>query len=290
MVHPPRAPLVLRVGITGHRPDTQKRPDPNVDQLRKTAHQILQHIADTFAGVAANSETTFDCPPDPQRGGRRGTLRAISALAAGADQWFADEALKLGYELQCPLPFQRDEYLKDFASDEPSRRQFEKLLGEATAVLELDGRVGTTQRPTSRDSQSYEAVGRVMLDQSDLLIALWDGQQSRGQGGTGQIVAEARQRGIPIIWIPWADTAQEKLVDPCWRLLDGPENMADDYERLTKQIKRLLTPPENVADEHLGNPAICEMSISASDRRQAIHYSAGGCYFATYYAATHLAA
>ncbi len=29
--------------------------------------------------------------------------------------------------------------------------------------------------------------------------------------------------------------------------------MADDYERLTKQIKRLLTPPENVADEHLGN-------------------------------------
>jgi hypothetical protein len=34
-----------------------------------------------------------------------------------------------------------------------------------------------------------------------VLIALWDGQPSRGKGGTAEIVAYARQRGIPVVWI-----------------------------------------------------------------------------------------
>lgn len=32
-------------------------------------------------------------------------------------------------------------------------------------------------------------------------IAVWDGQEAQGQGGTAAIVAQARQRGLPLAWI-----------------------------------------------------------------------------------------
>jgi len=47
--------------------------------------------------------------------------------------------------------------------------------------------------------EAYEAAGWVVLDQCDLLIAIWDGKAPRGLGGTGQIVHEALRRGIPTV-------------------------------------------------------------------------------------------
>jgi len=42
----------------------------------------------------------------------------------------------------------------------------------------------------------------VMLAHADRLFAVWDGQPARGYGGTADVVAEARQRGVPVtvIW------------------------------------------------------------------------------------------
>jgi hypothetical protein len=44
--------------------------------------------------------------------------------------------------------------------------------------------------------------GRAVVDRSSVLIAVWDGQPSRGLGGTADVVTYARQRGVPItvIW------------------------------------------------------------------------------------------
>ena len=41
-----------------------------------------------------------------------------------------------------------------------------------------------------------------MLAKADRLFAVWDGQPARGYGGTADVVAEARARGIPVtvIW------------------------------------------------------------------------------------------
>jgi predicted flavoprotein YhiN len=49
--------------------------------------------------------------------------------------------------------------------------------------------------------QAYAAVGRYVLEHCDVLIAIWDGQSAQGLGGTGDIVAQARQRGLPMAWI-----------------------------------------------------------------------------------------
>ncbi len=49
--------------------------------------------------------------------------------------------------------------------------------------------------------QAYEAAGEYVLNNSDALIAIWDGRNAQGQGGTGEIVARARQRRLPIAWV-----------------------------------------------------------------------------------------
>src|SRR4051794_26884098 len=108
--HPPGTPLVLRVGVTGHRPVGGKRPMPDVARLRKTIREILRHISDAVQGVATTYGNVFDSGDSAHFP----KLRIISSLAEGADQWIADEACALGYDLQCPLPFPREEYAKDF--------------------------------------------------------------------------------------------------------------------------------------------------------------------------------
>ncbi len=44
-------------------------------------------------------------------------------------------------------------------------------------------------------------VGHYVLDNCDVLIAIWDGEPSRGQGGTAEIVEKARAMGRKLYWI-----------------------------------------------------------------------------------------
>src|SRR5579872_6352951 len=51
---------------------------------------------------------------------------AVSPLAEGADTLFAHAARSLGLPLHVILPFERDEYMKDFSSDEV-RKEFDSI-------------------------------------------------------------------------------------------------------------------------------------------------------------------
>ena len=176
----PKARLVVRVGVTGHRSLDEQCLPAIRDHVRSVLEQVRE-LADRTISLYADAFTSG--PP---------VLRVISSLAQGVDQLVAEEALRLGFELQCPLPFLRDEYRRDFEGSD--RTRFDRLLEQATAVLELDG---------SRENApaAYEACSRVMLDQSDLIIAVWDGKAERGQGGTGKVVAEADELEIPVVWV-----------------------------------------------------------------------------------------
>lgn len=243
VAHPPRTPLVLRVGVTGHRPDDDKgRGTPDPQQLNATITEILQHIRDAVEGVANTSAHIFDLNAVPNH------LRVVSALAEGADQWIAEVAVRLDYELQCPLPFQRDEYANDF----PDPAKYQELLKQASAILELDGQVSYDQGKRTPSSAAYEAVGHAVLNQSDLLLAVWDGNPPQGRGGTGAVVAEALQRGIPVIWVTWAAPEKWIIRLPAWRLLKHPADIEGDAERLKIQVQQLLLPPpETDSSEHV---------------------------------------
>jgi hypothetical protein len=82
------------------------------------------------------------------------------------------------------LPFAQYERTFHTASE---RTKFRRLMKRADHVETLD-RIGS-------DEESYFRAGRRVVDDSDLLIAVWDGRPAQGLGGTGDIVTYAEQQG-----------------------------------------------------------------------------------------------
>jgi hypothetical protein len=50
-------------------------------------------------------------------------------------------------------------------------------------------------------------ASKIMIDGADELYAIWDDQPARGYGGTADVVAYAREHGVPV-WVFWPDGAQ----------------------------------------------------------------------------------
>ena len=204
---PPPA-LGFSVGITGHRADRI------TDQERVSARleDILLAIQATLDEIAAG----------PLFQGGHHPLRMLSALAEGTDRLGAAAALKLGQTLEVVLPFEPDEYERDFEAS-ASRDEFRVLLGRAEASIILDG--DPQDRP-----RAYEASGMTMLDNCDLLIAVWDGGAARGRGGTREIIGQAARRAMPVIIIPPDGSSaviRGSVSAEPMRLLDVPQQSLD---------------------------------------------------------------
>ena len=60
-----------------------------------------------------------------------------------------------------------------------------------------------------------------MLARADRLFAVWDGKPARGYGGTADVVAEARQRGVPVTVI-WPEGASRTRTAAQRRPQDRP--------------------------------------------------------------------
>src|SRR3989442_579631 len=158
---PPRPPLAFRVGIVGHRPERLASAD--LPKLGSVLSGILGVVREDVLSFGQQQPYLFS--PQPSM------LRAISPLAEGVDRIFAEQALELGYDLCCPLPFPREEFEKDFLPDvamEPdSLNRFRNLISRASTVFELDG-------DRQGHGREYGACGHVVVNQSDLLIIVWD--------------------------------------------------------------------------------------------------------------------
>jgi hypothetical protein len=68
------------------------------------------------------------------------------------------------------------------------------LMERAADVIRLD-------HPESTSEARMDASLRT-IDDADVRLAVWDGKPARGYGGTADVVAAARERGVPvtIIW------------------------------------------------------------------------------------------
>ncbi|MFF4194344.1 hypothetical protein [Nonomuraea sp. NPDC001831] len=117
-------------------------------------------------------------------------LRGLSCLADGADQIFARAVLDLGGALEVVIPAER---YRDGLPGE-CRAAYDELLGRARRAHRLEFVEST--------AESHMAASERMLDDADVLVAVWDGQPARGHGGTADVVAEARRRGmsVRVIW------------------------------------------------------------------------------------------
>ena len=130
----------------------------------------------------------------------RETLRAyvpnlvgVTMLGPGADQLFARVVLELGGILHVVQPTTGMQY-RDGFEDEAAWRGYDELYGQASHVEALEH--------TASTEQAHMDGGKAVVDRSSVLVAIWDGEPSRGLGGTADIVAYARQRGVPVtvIW------------------------------------------------------------------------------------------
>jgi hypothetical protein len=157
-------PLV--VGVTGHRVLAE------IERIRAAIDAALDAFERRFPGRP---------------------LVALSALAEGADRLVAERVLaRFGGALRVVLPLPRADYASDFAAA-GSRRELEALCARAEQIVELPAR--------GAREEAYEAAGHYVVERSDVLVAVWDGQEARGRGGTAAMVERARLRGLPIAWI-----------------------------------------------------------------------------------------
>ncbi len=132
------------------------------------------------------------------------TFVALSSLAEGADRMVADAVLATeGGTLEVELPLVAHEYAKDFVT-ERSRDEFDALLASATSVRAPEAEVADADQAWDAESwnASYERAGRTVVDECDVLLAVWDGKPAAGRGGTAEIVAYALRRRVPVVAIP----------------------------------------------------------------------------------------
>lgn len=149
----------LHVGAIGHR--NLRGAD---DHVRTTAHALFAQWRAEYA-----------------------TVEVYSALAIGSDTILAEVALELGLPLVVVVPFSGFDV--EFAPE--ARARYAQLLARARRVVPLP--------PSERSRAAFRLAGEWIVRETDILVAVWDGQPARSEGGTSDTVTYARQVGKPVI-------------------------------------------------------------------------------------------
>lgn len=148
-----------------------------------TGHRNLPHAAQTREAIASVVHRLAARHP--------GRLAGFSSAAAGADSLFGEVALGLGIPWLVVLPFAREEFARDFTAQQ---------WQTTTTLLDRAASIQTVPATTDRD-EAYLEAGLRTVDESDVVIAVWNGAPAAGTGGTAEVVAYARKVGRPLVWI-----------------------------------------------------------------------------------------
>jgi hypothetical protein len=143
----------------------------------------------------------------------------LSSVATGSDQLFAQQILDQDLSWHAILPLPRSQFAQDFTPEEWATA--EEFLARADHVRV----VGENE---SRED-GYLDCGTETVNDSDVLIALWDGLAARGKGGTAEVVEYATALGKPVLIIDATTFAVRKIN---WNALDQHEDSLFELNRL----------------------------------------------------------
>jgi hypothetical protein len=117
-------------------------------------------------------------------------VTGLSCLADGADQIFARAVTDLGGKLEVIIP--ASEYRAGLPA--AAHPEYDRLLAQATAIRHMPF--------TESTARAHMEASKAMIGQAHELYAVWDGQPARAYGGTADVVAYAREHGMPVrvIW------------------------------------------------------------------------------------------
>ncbi|HMS20081.1 hypothetical protein [uncultured Sphingorhabdus sp.] len=232
----------LDIGITGHRSH-----HPVFSANSSAIAQSLVELV-TFLDVTARQTTGVSDNPDP-------LVRLHSLLAYGADLMAVKTATAIGWPVIAPLPFGRalnlavnaqptrlDDMRALLTGQDPAdqltfQRAAEIRSSEYEVSLfelaEQDGAVEalfSAHLANPDDNAAEQAffalcsdraamAARVMIEQSDIVIGIWDGVTHGSIGGTRHTIEAALDQGVPVIWIDARDPHG-------WHLLQAKEELA----------------------------------------------------------------
>jgi hypothetical protein len=227
----------LQIAITGHRES-----NPSFAANHRKIASAVSAIFDVADKVVARQPDTL------------ATTRLICLLAHGADLLAVDNAVERGWPVVAPLPFglalniainsdpadaeQAKAVLNGRSSGDPElerRAAHIRKIAEQAMLFELadeDAKVTglflqtLTDRKNDTAAQAYHnltseraaTAGRIMIEQADMLLAIWDGVSPGSIGGTRHTIAAAINSGTPVLWI---DAKQPDRI----KLLRMPEDL-----------------------------------------------------------------
>jgi hypothetical protein len=216
------------VGVTGHR---ELISDPG--SIEQSLVTVLNALSQALHH-AAKKDAAFFSPAKPK-------LRFVTMAAEGADLSGTSAAMAAGADVALIMPFACAEYCADVQPANLSRLR--QLLARASSSFELPGR-------RDEGPRAYERANDIILENIDLLIAVWDGARARGRAGTGDVVQRAANMGLPIIVIDPKNPAVPAILEA-----PDDQNLAssqvtelnrkaglDDFAGLVEQI--ICPPPD----------------------------------------------
>ncbi len=198
MASEPRVPMTLRIGVAGHR----ELPQDQLDRIRRQLSECYAAVHGAIRSAASTDVARHLYAPagDP-------VIRLISSLAEGADRLCIEpDVVPFEHELAALLPFPSEIYEIDFSpqnsvvcSSEGSIAEYHALLEKldygspGAQIIELDGdRTDTTG--------AYDACGDLLVEHSDMLFAVYDGNHCVDHG-TSYVVDAARKASIPVVHV-----------------------------------------------------------------------------------------
>lgn len=195
--------MTLRVGLTGHIPHPEKLPAQNIPHVERAIGEIYSQIEKSLVHATNDPASQFLYQRNVQP-----ILRIHSCLAEGIDRIaIPDKFEQVEKQLACILPFNKQEYANDFATEQ-SKNEFEHLLQQA-GFGRPDGRVLELDGTRENADQSYLNASKLMIEHCDLLIAVYNGEHSPfGSYGTVQAAYHAN---IPVLYINSVDPNQVEL-------------------------------------------------------------------------------
>ncbi|HHJ16657.1 MAG TPA: hypothetical protein ENJ80_08175 [Gammaproteobacteria bacterium] len=238
--------LGLRIGIVGNR-DLSGADEALV---RQTLEVLLTKIC-----LATETIRVSHCQPSKQAiyAAEPAQYSLVNALAEGADQLAADvvRTLPFPFRLSCPIPFPLDTYKHWFAT-QSGREQFDRLVADERldpVVIELDCHADT---PTRR-RDGYRAAADMLLEHTDILIALYDPDVQGNSGGSLETTQIAVQRQIPVIHL---DTKNPQVTTLIRKLTRFEENSIPVTDALIQELLETVLLP--VAYRKAQSPAVAQ--------------------------------
>lgn len=239
-------PYRIRIGATGHR--SLEKPSAVQALVNKV---IRTRIEELFP-----KESRLNIMRVRSAGTTAISFRVLSPLAEGADRVVARAVLdEPDARLDVVLPLTLEDYLEDFATEE-SRREFKELLSRCRNPVSLRSRLIRgdhhdlgDQAEVRRDA--YSQAGEYVVDHCDVLIAVWDGDPSRGRGGTAEIVKYALEQKRPVIRV-WGESFE--LLNRGNGLDATALNGIDQFNRLVVEPDEQVRYVKNLDRDHFETP------------------------------------